>query len=81
MPRPANMESGEAVRYWRYTFVLVTICFSIWLPSASQANWQNTLWDMSLEDLFAAREHLVRTSPQEQHGETIAILGAPLARG
>jgi len=53
----------------------------MWLPSASEANWQNTRWDMSLEELLAARENLERTTPLEQRGETIEILGTPLAKG
>ena len=57
------------------------ICLGMWLSSASEANWQNTRWDMSLEELLAARENLERTTPLEQRGETIEILGTPLAKG
>ena len=61
--------------------IFAAICLGMWLPSASEANWQNTRWDMSLEDLLATRENLERTTPLEQRDQTIEILGMPLAKG
>jgi hypothetical protein len=62
------------------TTILVIFCISGWLPSPSYASWQNTRWDMSLEELFAVREHLVPTTPLEQRNEKMATLGTPLAK-
>lgn len=52
----------------------------LWVPSTSRANWENTRWDMSLEELFSARPNLKPTTPSERRNSKTTPVGIPIAK-
>ena len=47
----------------------------------ASADWQNTRWGMSLEEIRAIKPDLELTTPKERQDGNISIVGEPLAKG
>lgn len=62
----------------QYFLILAAALFSCVQASA---DWRDTKWGMSLEELRAIRPDLELTTTKERQGETISIVGEPLAKG